>query len=277
MTGVLVEESMVGVIPILTMRETTRSKRPLVIYLHGFTSEKRQGIEYGYELARRGFYFVAMDALMHGDRTGPRLDDVLAVNENHTYPVESGLDTFYLMYKIVMQTEADVEFLIDHFSQEPELQPGMIGVTGYSMGGFATFLITARSPSVKASVPIAGVPAFETRWRDVVLESSTHPEWKVRMAIANDETERISTLLREIDPYGELAGFAPKPLMMIHGDQDTDCPKYYSVRLYRDLFPHYKDNPEALQLRIYDNIAHQLAPIMVKDAADWFESTLLND
>jgi len=225
----------------------------------------------GYELAKKGFYFVALDTKMHGERHDPNLEKVMSGKADNIYPKESGLDTYFLMHEIIIQTEKDLDLLITHFESESNVNTDAIGLTGYSMGGFAAFYIAAKNSRIQAVVPIAGIPAFEARWRDVVLETSSYSVWSEILENAKSETEIRTEYMKEIDPFEKMKDFYPKPLLMISGDIDTDSPKKYSVDLYRKLKPIYHQHNERLQLRIYDGVGHQLAPAMIHDVCEWFD------
>jgi hypothetical protein len=57
-------------------------------------------------------------------------------------------------------------------------------------------------------------------------------------------------------------------------DFDTDQPKSYSIRAYRDLVPHYAADPGKLRLAIYP-AGHTVTSQMEQDVADWFARHLL--
>lgn len=270
MSRIIIEEYLVEEIPICTLAKEKSAHAPIVFYLHGYTSDKKQGLAFGYELADLGFYFVALDAHMHGDRFDERLRDILDGNGDYVYPYESGLDAGYLMLEIILQSSRDLEVLMAHFGHRSEVDMGRIGLTGYSMGGFATFFIAANNPLIQVAVPIAGNPAFAARWSDEVLESSANKNWARAMDKVQAETARRTAFIEEIDPFKKMASFHPKPLMMISGEKDTDSPRKSSLDLYRDLKPLYTDHPERLHLNIHPDVGHQLTPAMIQDACNWF-------
>ena len=275
MNRIAIEESLVEGIPVLAMAGEDRERRPVVFFVHGFMSDKRQGLALGYELARAGFHFVSFDAYMHGDRFDDRLGDLCSGQGDYVYPFESGLDLFFSMHEIIVQTARDLETLIAHLARSEQADTARIGLTGFSMGGFAAFYIAANNPAIRAVVPIAGIPAFAARWRDVVLESSSYEKWARAMEAAQAETRRRTAFVEAIDPFDRLASFSPKPLMMISGDKDIDSPKKYSVDLYRALKPAYAGCPERLRLNIHDEAGHELTPAMIQHTCQWFGRYLL--
>lgn len=270
MSNLIVESKMVGEIPLLTLNLNTQQRPPVVFFVHGFGADKRQGLSLGYELASRGFYFVALDARMHGERFDPYRDRIVAGQADNVYPTGTGLDTFYLMHQIIAQTGEDIRTLLVHFQEKDSVDMRAVGLTGFSMGGFAAFHILGVNEQVQAAVPIAGVPMFEERWNDVVLESSAYPKWSADIAGAREESERRKEFMREIDPYRNQSAISSRPLLMIQGDLDTDSPKKYAVDMYRALLPHYRDHPQRLRLSIHDGIGHQLTRPMIAETCDWF-------
>ena len=275
MTKFIVETSHMGEIPTLTIRDEAVTNPPLVFYLHGFTDRKEAVLPYGYELASRGVCAVAFDAWMHGERPDPRLEAALSSQGATIYPPGTGLDTYLLMHRIIVQTGRDLETLIAHFKTTGGVNTDRIGLTGFSMGGFAAFYAAVRIPEIQAVVPIAGIPAFEKRWRDAVLESASYPEWAEKIEAVQAESEHWAGFMAKNDPFERFEAFYPKPVFIIHGDLDTDCHKSHSVELYRELIPIYLKHPERLRLGIYDGIGNQLTYEMILDAADWFDEFLI--
>lgn len=266
----MIEESLLGGIPILTVAEENSEQRPIVFFVHGFTSGKSQGLALGYELAKLGFYFVSFDADMHGERFDERLRHICGGKGEYVYPFESGLDVYLLMHEIIVQTARDVETLVAHFGESRQADTSKIGLTGFSMGGFATFYIAANNPDIRVAVPIAGLPGFAARWSDVVLETSSYEMWAEAMGEVQAETEKRLAFMEAIDPFEKLTSFHPKPLMMVYGDKDIDSPKKYAVDLYRKLKPLYAACPDRLRLNIHDEAGHQLTPDMIQDICRWF-------
>lgn len=270
MRRIILETYQVDGVPIMTLAQESAKHRPLVFFVHGFTSDKRQGLRIGYELAGRGLFFVGLDAAMHGERFDERLTTAWEPGEDKVYPPKSGLDAFFLMHEVIVQTAQDIDALSDHFAGDERTDAGRVGVTGFSMGGFATFYIAATNPRVQTAVPMSGLPAFAARWEDVVLETSSYTQWATAMEQAGTETARRTAFMRRIDPFDRMAAFCPRPLMMINGDRDLDSPKKYLVDLYRALKPLYADHPDRLRLNIHDDAGHELTPAMIQDTVEWF-------
>jgi len=274
MSKIILEEKHIAGIPLLTMAAEGVRAAPLVFYIHGYTADKRQGIRLGMELAGEGYFFAALDASQHGERHDAQMGALLSGEGEYTYPLECGLDIFLHMHRTIVQIGADLDKLMARLGDWPELDVARTGVTGFSMGGFASFYLAATRPWVRTAVPIAGIPTFAARWDDVVLESSSYPVWAAQMAAAEEETAAHYRFMGEIDPAPRLPAFAPRPLLMIQGDMDLDSPKKYAVDMFRTLRPHYKARPEALRLSIHDGVGHQLTNGMIRETAAWFDNHL---
>jgi len=271
---VILETYRVNEIPITTMADESAEGQPVVFYFHGFTADKRSGLLLGYRLAESGFYFVSVDAPMHGERKSDRLDAILTGEADLVYPAGTGLNVLFLVGEIIVRIGQDIEVLIDHLHGDSRADTSKIGVTGTSMGGFASFYLAAHSPQIQVAAPMIGIPAFAERWEDKVLEASVYEKWSAAMEAAQDETSRRTAFMTAIDPFAKMKAFFPKPLLMICGDQDLAAPKKYSVDLYRMLKPLYSAHPERLRLNIYDDVAHRVTTPMMEDACDWFHKFL---
>jgi dienelactone hydrolase len=276
LTTITIDTFSVQDIPVLTMSEAGADRQPVVFFVHGFTGEKTSALMLGYELAEAGFTTVSFDAPMHGDRYDPHLGAMLDGEGDYVYPIGTGLDVFLMLHEIIVRAAEDLETLIAYFDATGTVDTGRIGLTGFSMGGFTTFYAAAHNPRIQAAVPIAGIPGFADRWRDVVLESSAYEKWAEAMAAVEAETRERTAVMARIDPFDGMARFAPKPLMMICGDKDLDAPKHYSLDLYRMLKPRYADHPERLRLNIHDEAGHEFTHAMRQDVRAWFARYLLD-
>jgi dienelactone hydrolase len=270
----IVETYQIQEIPVAMLAEESAARRPVVFYVHGFGADKREGLALGYRLAESGFFFVSLDAPMHGERPDERLEAVPEGRADLAYPAGTGLDSFFLMHELIVQTAQDIGVLIQHLDKDSRVDTSRIGMTGASMGGFATFYTAAHNPRIQVAVPMIGIPAFVERWKDVVLEAAAYEKWADAMEAAQDETSRRSAFMAAIDPFDKMKTFFPRPLMMINGDQDLDSPKKYSVNLYRMLKPLYAACPRRLRLNIHDDAGHRVTVPMMEDACDWFSRYL---
>ena len=271
MTDIKIESTWINQISCLIISGESFRPAPLVFFVHGFASDKRQGIPMGYELARKGFICVSIDTILRGERVGQDFDPAVGPDFQSVYPEETYLDGFLTMLKMIRQTEIDIQSLIDHFKVDPRVDPERIGHVGYSMGGWSVFYSSTVNTHIKAAVSIAGTPCFIKRWRDVLLECSINPEWVPDLEKMEGETSLRTAFIEEMDPYPTLIEKFPTPLLMICGDIDTDAPKKYSIDLYRQIKEKHSPKTDHLKLSVYDGIGHQLDLAMAEETADWID------
>ncbi len=263
-------------IPVLTLTPDEARRCPAVFFVPGFGGRKEDGLGLGYRLARNGFLVASFDPWLHGERYDARLAHAADRDQGGIYPPETGLDTFLLFLRVIYQCMIDVQTLIAHYAADPRVDVDRCGVTGMSMGGYASFLVFANLPQVRAAVPIVGLPTFSRRWLDVLDECAvSHPDWAAALAHVAEQTRQHTAFVQEIDPYEKLKAATPRALFIMNCDFDTDQPKSYSIYAYRELSPHYAATPDKLRLAIYP-AGHTVTPQMEQDAADWFSRHLLS-
>jgi hypothetical protein len=142
------------------------------------------------------------------------------------------------------------------------------------MGACASFLIFANLPQIKAAVPMMGIPSFDRRWQDLLDECAySNAAWAAAIAAQPEATQRSIGFIRALDPSPLLAAAAPRALLMMNGDFDSDQPKSYSIYAYRELLPVWASHPDRLRLNIYP-AGHRITPEMERDLIAWFVTHL---
>jgi predicted dienelactone hydrolase len=175
---------------------------PLIIYSHGFMSDRRGGAYLARQLASLGYTVASPDypLTFAGAPGGPNALDVA-------------------------EQPGDVHFLIDRLLSlsapgksrfAGAIDAQRIGLTGLSLGGLTTFLATfhptLRDPRIRAAAPIAGPACF--------LTHAFYGERAVPLLILHGDIDAIV-------PYRQNAVFAfqhanaPKRLVTIVGGSHT--------------------------------------------------------
>jgi len=271
---ILLDTAIIHNIPVLTLMPAAAQHRPAIFFVHGFGGSKEAGLSLGYQLAQRGFGFISFDAWLHGERYDALLEQAARPERGALYPPDSGLDTFLLFYRVIDQCRADVQTLLDHFADDPRLDAARCGVTGLSLGGYASYSIFARLPQMLAAVPMIGVPAFTRRWLDLLDECAfSNPAWAAALDRAAGQTQENTAFVAAIDPAEKLQSAAPRALLIMNNDFDSDQPKRYAVDCYRELRASYAAQPDHLKLNIYP-AGHTVTPQMERDAVEWFVTHL---
>ncbi len=272
---ILLDTATVHSIPVLTLMPDDAEHRPVIFFVHGFGDSKEAGVRLGYQLAQHGFCFISFDAWLHGERFDTWLEQAALPERGGIYPPDSGLDTFLLFYRVIDRCRADVQTLIAHFADDPRLEMSRCGVTGQSLGGYASYSIFATVPQIQVAVPMIGVPSFTRRWLDLLDECAfSNPVWAATLNRVAGHTQKNTSFVATIDPIEQLKIAAPRALLMMNNDFDSDQPKHYAVDCYRQLQASYAPYPGKLKLNIYP-AGHSVTPPMERDAADWFTTHLI--
>lgn len=272
--AIIIEDGWVGAIPVLSVAPAGATNAPLIFYLHGYGSTKESGLAIAYQLAQQGFFVVSFDAWRHGARFDERILRAAEPQFGGLYPPETGLDVGALFYQVIGLCLDDARVLLDHFAGDPRVDVSACGVTGHSMGAYASFLLFANLPQIQAAAPMMGIPSFARRWQDILDECAySNAAWAAAIAAQPDATQRHLEFVRALDPMSRLAAAAPRALLMMNGDFDCDQPKSYSIAAYRELRSAWAGHPDKLKLTIYP-AGHTVTPEMERDLTAWFVTYL---
>lgn len=224
-------------VPLLLARPAKPSGRlPAVVVLHGTGGNKAQFRGLLVELARRGIVGVAIDARYHGERSGGAQGAkvyVAAITRAWTTP--AGRPQEHPFY---FDTCWDIWRTLDYLETRPDVDGSRLGMIGFSMGGIETWLAASVDDRVKVAVPAIGVQSF--RW------SLDHDAWQGRARTiqgAHDAAARdlgepqvnarvcrklwnkvIPGMLDQFDCPSMIRLFAGRPLLILNGDRDPNCP-----------------------------------------------------
>lgn len=213
MPKIIIENCIVDNIPILSIYQSELKKCPLIFFLHGYEGDCEQALDFGYMLAKKGFYYVSIDCKDHGMRKVNTETNKFS----NVFPPDTGLDSYVHMHEVIEQSAFDIQSLIEYFKSRDEIDKNKIGISGFSMGGYTTFYIAANNPDIKVAVPIAGKPSFTKAWKDSILSTGTYEQWREPIQNAEKEIAKRTDYIEMIDPYEKLSNFSPKPLLMING------------------------------------------------------------
>lgn len=274
MAALQVESATVAGIPVLTLAPQAAASCPAVIFIPGYGGRKEEGLSLGHQLAEAGFFVICFDPWLHGERSEPLRERAAEPAFGGVYPPDSGLDIAVVFFRVIERCLHDTQTLLRHFAGDPRVDVERCGVTGLSMGGYASYLIFARVPAVQAAVPMIGIPQFSRRWHDLLDECAfSNPDWAAAFARLDGPIREHSSLITALDPFEELKQAAPRGLLMMNCDFDFDQPKLYAVMGYRELQAAYAAQPDQLQLRIYP-AGHVVTAQMERDTVAWFQRQL---
>ena len=181
-----------------------------------------EGQFFGDYLAKNGYVVFSADAPMWGERgqmEGPRRDryDMIAGNM-----MMYGIDlSAWMTYDDIAGT--------DFLASMPEVDARRIGCTGWSMGGYRAWMLSALSDRIKVGTAVC--------WMVTTDE---------QMSFKYDRTENggfancVPGLRRWLD-YPHVASIAcPKPMLFINGSQDKLFPVAGAEKAFRTMHETWK-------------------------------------
>lgn len=257
---------------ILLIPKKRAGRVPAIIGLHGhggssetICTDVDNSQCVGPDLARRGFVVAAIDTYFCGARSHkPRKQ----WPERYRNADEGTLFRIHLWQGRTLwgMMQRDQQCLIDYLQTRDEVDPDRIGVTGMSMGGTGSWWLAAVDDRVAAVVGVAGF----TRYEQLIAHNKPRLHgvyYYVPGILKHFDTEAIYSLV------------APRPMLMLSGDQDGGLPIDGIEILERKVGQMYRlhNQPEAFHSIIYKNTGHEYLPEMREKMIGWFEQHLRVD
>jgi dienelactone hydrolase len=277
-------------VPLLVVQSAgPAAKRPAVIVLHGTGGTKEGMRDWLERLARRGFVAVAIDARYHGERAGGAQGadayNRAIVRAWRAKPGEPQEHPFYY------DTVWDLWRTLDYLQTRPDVDGQRLGMLGISMGGIQTWLAASVDERVRVAVPAISVQSF--KW------SLEHERWQGRAATiqaAHDAAaadlgapavdakvcrtlwdKLIPGILDQFDAPSMLRLFAGRPLLILNGDQDPNCPIEGARLAIASAEEAYRaaGASDRLRVMIAKDTPHRVTAEQTEAASDWLARWLL--
>jgi dienelactone hydrolase len=274
-------------VPILLVRpEKVEGRAAAVIILHGTGGTKEGQRGWCSELARKGMIGVAIDARYHGERSGGAKGAsayVEAITRAWRAKPEEMEHPFY--YDTVWDLWRTVDWLVSR----PDVDPKRLGMIGFSMGGIETWLAASVDDRIAVAVPAIGVQSF--KW------SLENEKWQGRaktIAGAHDQAAKdlgepavnqkvcrelwgkvIPGILGDFDCPSLLRLFAGRPLLILNGEVDPNCPLEGAKIAFGEAEKAFKAAgcPEKLKIMIHPG-GHAVPKDQQEAAREWLEKWL---
>lgn len=215
---------------------------PAVLAIHGHGPGKREicgldpseapGGDYAVQLVRRGFVVLAPDLRCFGERRDPQPVDRYPCDTNLVHAVAMGTNP-------LAQNLWDLARCLDLLESHALVDPGRIGVAGFSYGGTTSLFLAAIDPRVAAAVVSGYLSSFR----------SSHA-----VAFNLCGSQVLWGMLGELEHLDVAAQIAPRPLLVESGRQDPLFPYQVAeetVAALRRLYDHL-GTPGALEHDVFD-------------------------
>ena len=254
---------------ILLIPKQRRGPVPAVIALHGHGSSKesvctdpKNSQFIGPSLAKRGYVVAAIDGYFASGRVGKgpagRLDRGANAQEMSLFKLYlwTGRSLWGMMLR-------DEQCLLDYLQTRPEVDSQRIAATGMSMGCTRAWWLAAIDDRVRA---VVGVACF-TRYTELIAHGNLRKHGIYYF---------VPGVLRHFDTEAIYALVAPRPMLMLSGDQDGGAPTDGILVLEKKLSAVYGLYGQSDKFRsvIYRRAGHEYLPEMKAEMLAWFEKHL---
>ncbi len=230
---------------------------PVVIFLHGMGGSKEGDAQRLRDLAVKGFFVLAIDAYLHGERKvpgvfrpGAKMGDL-----GEDYPI-------WVHQSSVSRTARDVSKIIDALSARADVDTSRIGVMGISMGSSTCMVLAWKEPRISVVVGYIGAVDFRYDVTKTASGPDQDAKWKAL-------SPRVRQLVESIDPKERKATVAPKALFLANGARDKGIDIQSIKTFVKDLEPRYKDMPDRLKFLEEPDAGHSVTDRMWKEGNAW--------
>ena len=242
-----IKERVLGTIPILEVvpENKVNEKLPLVVYYHGWQSQKELTLTQGRYLAREGFRVILPDAFNHGKRKNPMTDipSLTFWQSIHTNLFEFG-------------------YIINTY-KKLNLVDDIIGVGGVSMGGMTTAALLTHHPEIKAAACVMGTPKL-VAYRERIFKHASQME-----RFFPEDYNHLLSWIPEYDLSLNTDKIAGRPLLFWHGQQDVIVP-------YDHVVEFIEENKDKENIQFIDaDEEHLVRPATMEKITTFFVDTLL--
>ncbi len=279
-------------VPLVLVRPTKQTgKLPAVIVLHGTGGNKESQRDFLVDLAKRGIIGVAIDARYHGERSGGAGGSEAYVNAiTRAWKTPAGQPQEHPFY---FDTCWDLWRTIDYLETRSDIDGDRLGMIGFSMGGIQTWLSAAVDDRIKVAVPAIAVQSFRWSLENDAWGGRAKTIAGAHTAAAADLGEPqvnarvcrelwgkvIPGILDQFDCPSMLRLFAGRPLLIVNGELDPNCPLGGAKLAFAQAEAAYREAgvPEKLKIMVAPNVAHQVTAEQRKAALDWLAKWLAAD
>ncbi|MCB1862548.1 MAG: alpha/beta fold hydrolase [Gammaproteobacteria bacterium] len=156
LTGIRTDNTLLlGRVPALVCHSQTLQasvRKGTILFYHGLGASKEVHLAEIRQLAAAGYLVVVPDAVGHGQRKDPKLDQLMALG----HPTRTSL-----FLNIIRETAMELPPLLDELLSKGWIHRERIGITGISMGGHICFLAIVLDPRIQVAVSILGSPVLK--------------------------------------------------------------------------------------------------------------------
>lgn len=194
----------IGEIPLLEVvpLQYRNDSLPLIVYYHGWQSNKELNLTQGRKLAQVGFRVLLPDAMNHGRRKQP----VSAIPS-------------LTFWQSIQSNLFEFGAIIQHFRRLNLILDDRIGVGGTSMGGFTSSALMTHHPEIKVAACMMGSPT-PIQYRDRLIRHAH----QLSNRYVPDDLIDLTAWVDRYDLSRQIDTLAGRPFLIWHGERDWRVP-----------------------------------------------------
>jgi dienelactone hydrolase len=272
-------------VPTILLRpENVKGRLPAVIVLHGTGGTKESQLAFMKELVKRNIIGIAIDARYHGERAKGGISYQQAIT--NAWLTKTGAPMEHPFY---YDTVWDLWRLVDYLETRDDIDAKRLGMIGFSMGGIQTYLAAAVDERILVSVPAIAVQSFRWSLENDKWQGRANTIKQAHLQAAKDLGEPavnqkvcrtlwskiVPGITEDYDCPSMLRLFAGRPLLILSGTKDGNCPYGGATLAIASVEQAYKDAGKADRLRVMvEEVGHTVTATQKAAALDWFAKWL---
>jgi dienelactone hydrolase len=242
-------------VPAIAIAPRGASKVPVVFVFHWFQGSKEAMEPWARELAAEGFFAVAPDLHLHGER---RVAGMFARPDLPSLGEEFSV---FVHQNSIAHSARDFPVMLESLAGRDDADIGRIGVTGISMGAGLALVLAWQDKRIAAAATLVGACDF---WWDV----TKLPPGPAQEEKKKGYGDRVRRLVESIDPWPRMDKLPPTALFMASGQRDHFIAIDSMRRFAAALRERYAQSPERFSF-VEEDVGHEATESMRRQANAW--------
>lgn len=204
----------IGEIPLLEVvpLDQRNAPLPLIVYYHGWQSNKELNLTQGRKLAKVGFRVLLPDAMNHGRRK-----QAISAIPSLTF------------WQSIQSNLFEFGAIIQHFKRLNLVLDDRIGVGGTSMGGFTSSALLTHHPEIKVASCMMGSPT-PIQYRERLIEHASRSFNR----FVPDDLRDLTAWVDRYDLSTQVDSLVGRPFLIWHGERDWRVPYDQTAGFVKD-------------------------------------------